>query len=128
MITSHMLLEMLCTRLLMFRIKSLTFLVIMFDKRFSLRFKRHNFFTVIADEVTDCSNKEQLNLVLRFVDRESSQIRKDFIECDTGVTSRNLADKMLSFLQSQGGDLTKMYGQLTMELGAWLAKPMAQLL
>ena len=72
------------------------------------------FFTVIADEVTDCSNKEQLSLVLRFVNRESNQIREDlvtFVECDTGVTGRNLADKMLNFLNSQGVDLTKMRGQ-----------------
>lgn len=48
------------------------------------------------------------------MDRESSQIREDlvtFIECDTGVTGRNLADKMLSFLRLQGVDLTKMRGQ-----------------
>ena len=71
-------------------------------------------FTLIAEEVTDCSNKEQLSLILCFVDRDSSQIREDlvtFIECDTGVTGRNLADKMLSFLRSQGLDLTKMRGQ-----------------
>lgn len=76
--------------------------------------QRAQFFTIIADEVTDCSNKEQFSLVLRFVDRESNQIREDlvtFVECDTGVTGRNLADKMLNFLNSQGVDLTKMRGQ-----------------
>ena len=76
--------------------------------------ERAQFLTIIADEVTDCSNKEQLSLVLRFVDRESNQIREDlvtFVECDTGVTGRNLADKMLNFLRSQGVDLTKMRGQ-----------------
>ena len=76
--------------------------------------QRAQFFTIIADEVTDCSNKEQLSLVLQFVDRESNQIGEDlvtFVECDTGVTGRNLADKMLNFLNSQGVDLTKMRGQ-----------------
>ena len=60
------------------------------------------FFTLIADEVTDCSNKEQLSLVLRYVDRESSQIREDlvsFVECDTGVSGKGIANKLLSFLR-----------------------------
>ena len=75
---------------------------------------QNQFFTLIADEVTDCSNKEQLSLVLRYVDRESSQIREDlvaFIECDTGVAGRDIANKMLSFLRSHGVDLTKLCGQ-----------------
>ena len=46
-------------------------------------------YTVIADEVTDCSNKEQLSLVLRYVEPETSFIREDlftFLECDSGTT------------------------------------------
>ena len=70
------------------------------------------FFTLIADKVTDCSNKEQLSLVLRYVDRESSHIREDFVafvECDTGVSGKdNIADKMLSFLQSHSVDLSDL--------------------
>ena len=84
------------------------------EQKIFSKVQRAQFFTIIADEVTDCSNKEQLSLVLRFVDRESNQIRADlvtFVECDTGVTGRNLADKMLNFLNSQGVDLTKMRGQ-----------------
>ena len=76
--------------------------------------QKAQFFTLIADEVTDCSNKEQLSLVLRYVDRESNQIREDlvaFIECDTGVSGRDLANKMLSFLRSHRVDLTKLRGQ-----------------
>ena len=33
-------------------------------------------FTIIADDVTDCSNKEQLSLTLRFVDRDSIKFEK----------------------------------------------------
>ena len=36
-------------------------------------------FSVIADEVTDSSNKEQLTLVLRYVDNDSMLIREDFV-------------------------------------------------
>ena len=58
-------------------------------------------YTLIADEVTDCSNKEQLCIVLRYVEPESSSIREDlvtFLECDSGVTGAALADNMLSFV------------------------------
>ena len=36
-----------------------------------------HFFSILADETTDCSNKEQLTLVLRFVDGQN-QIREEF--------------------------------------------------
>ena len=71
-------------------------------------------YTVVADEVTDCSNKEQLSVVLRYVDHETSLIREDlvdFVECDTGITGQCLADKITSCLQSYGLDLTKLRGQ-----------------
>ena len=34
-------------------------------------------FALIADEVTDCSNKEQLCIVLRYVEPEANAIRED---------------------------------------------------
>ena len=72
------------------------------------------FFSLIADEVTDCSNKEQLAIVLRHVDPDNNQIREDlvdFVECDTGITGKALADKMLEFLKKQCLDLSKLCGQ-----------------
>ena len=83
------------------------------------RVKDATYFTIIADEVTDCSNKEQLSLVLRYVNREDNQIREDFtafVECDCGITGRALADKILTFLSSHGLDPSKLRGQATMEL------------
>jgi hypothetical protein len=56
---------------------------------------------VIADEVMDCSNKEQLRIVLRYVEPETSFIREDlvtFLECDSGTTGDALADLILSFI------------------------------
>ena len=50
-------------------------------------------YTVIADEVTDVSNKEQLSFVLRYVDNVSLVVREDlvgFTECDTGISGQNL--------------------------------------
>ena len=71
-------------------------------------------FTVIADEVTDVSNKEQLSLVLRYVDPDTLLIREDlvgFFECDTGITGRQLSDKMIAYLEAYGVDLSNLRGQ-----------------
>ena len=43
------------------------------------RVKDATYFTITANEVTDCSNKEQLSLVLRYVNREDNQIREDLL-------------------------------------------------
>ena len=71
------------------------------------------FFSVSADEAADCSNKEQLPFVLRYVD-EDNEIQErfvDFILCDTGVTGRVLADKILEALQEYGLDVANIRGQ-----------------
>ena len=70
-------------------------------------------FAMIADEVTDCSNKEQLCIVLRYVDLETNAIREDlvsFLECDSGLTGQALADKMLGFVTNHL-DPSKLSGQ-----------------
>ena len=40
--------------------------------------KKAEYFTILADEVTDCANLEQLSIVIRFVDEEM-QIREEFL-------------------------------------------------
>ncbi|XP_057295877.1 52 kDa repressor of the inhibitor of the protein kinase-like [Hydractinia symbiolongicarpus] len=59
--------------------------------------KRNKFFSIIADEAADCSNKEQMSLVLRFVD-SSCDIREDFIRyiyCEEGLAGKDLASVLL---------------------------------
>ena len=54
--------------------------------------KKNKFFSIIADEARDCSNKEQMSLVLRFVD-SNCDIREDFIRfvhCDEGLSGKEL--------------------------------------
>ena len=78
------------------------------------RVRRAKIFSVVADEVTDSSNKEQLALALRYVDPGNLQISEnlvEFIECDTGVTGRAIAEKITGFIQSSGLDPTKLCGQ-----------------
>ena len=76
--------------------------------------KAAKWFTVIADEVTDISNREQLSIVLRHVDSATLTVREDlvgFFECDTGISGRNLADKIKSTLEGFGLDLAHLRGQ-----------------
>ena len=69
-------------------------------------------FALIADEVTDCSNKEQLCIVLRYVDPETNAIREDLVSSwnVSGLTGQALADKMMGFV-SNNLDPSKMRGQ-----------------
>lgn len=76
--------------------------------------KKATWFTVIADEVTDVSNKEQLSLVLRYVDPDTVLVLEDlisFFECDEGISGRDIAKKLTGFLQSFGLDLSNLRGQ-----------------
>lgn len=52
--------------------------------------------------------------MLRYVDPESLLIREDyveFIECDTGITGRALAEKITEFIQSNALDPSMLRGQ-----------------
>ena len=76
--------------------------------------RRAEFFSLVADEVTDSSNREQLAIVLRYVDPDDLQIREDlveFIECDAGVTGNAVAKKLTGFIESCGLDPNKIRGQ-----------------
>ena len=70
------------------------------------------FFSILADETTDCSNREQLTLVFRFVDGEN-QIREeffDFIEAPS-TTGEALADLLLTQVRMYGLDPSMIRGQ-----------------
>ena len=62
--------------------------------------KESKFFTIIADEAADSSHKEQMALVLRFVDK-NMDIREEFIaflQCKWGLSGENLAKLLLDAL------------------------------
>ena len=71
-------------------------------------------FSVVADEVTDVSNKEQLSLVLRYVDPETLLVREDLVglvECYMGIFGSDFAGKITSTLEAFGLDLSNLRGQ-----------------
>ena len=70
-------------------------------------------YTLIANEVTVCSNKEQLHIVLKYVEQMISVIKEDLVtilECDSGITVEALADMMFGFVRDNL-DLSKLCGQ-----------------
>ena len=76
--------------------------------------KKAQYFSLIADEVTDCSNREQLGLVLQYISPEDYIILEDlvsFIECDSGISGQILSEMMLDFLRKHDLDTTNLRGQ-----------------
>mgnify|MGYP001797961719 FL=1 len=68
---------------------------------------------MLADEATDCSNVEQLAIVLRFVD-ESLKIREEFlgfVPCRNGLSGEAIAEEISTFLSSIDLSLDDCRGQ-----------------
>ena len=75
--------------------------------------RKAKYFSVCADEAADVANKEQLPLVLRFVD-ESRTLREEFIEfvlCDHGTSGSAVAEKIIDMVEKLGLDPTFLRGQ-----------------
>lgn len=75
--------------------------------------KEAKFFAVLADEATDASNREQLSILLRFLDG-AGEIREEFLQfvsCDEGVDGEAIARYILSSLQESGLDCNFLRGQ-----------------
>ena len=78
------------------------------------RVKKCRFYSVIADEVTDSANREQLSLVICYFDPESETAAErllDFTACQLGVTGHAIAETILNLLQKNHLDLKLLRGQ-----------------
>ena len=74
--------------------------------------KNRQFFSILADEASDISNKEQLSLVLRFVD-ENNEIREEiicFLHCDSGLSGESLAKLIMDKTHELGLSMDKCRG------------------
>lgn len=77
------------------------------------KIKRVKFFSVLADEATDCANIKQMAIVLRFVD-SSFKIREEFIDfvpCQNGLSGEALVEKIFNFVKSIGLHMEDCCGQ-----------------
>ena len=74
--------------------------------------KKAKYFTILADEVTDCANLEQLSLVIRFVDEEML-IREEFLDfiAVERITGESLSVAILTWLRSWEIDIANCRGQ-----------------
>ena len=71
------------------------------------------YYNILADEATDCSLKEQIALILRFVDKKST-IREEFVsfsECSCGLSGQSLSKRIKEFLDGNGIDISGCRGQ-----------------
>ena len=75
--------------------------------------KSNQYFSIMADELLDNSNKEQLSLVIRYVD-QNFNIREDFIaflHCESGLTGLDLSQLVLEALENLGLSYKDCRGQ-----------------
>ena len=81
-------------------------------QKLSNEIKEARFFSVIADEASDCSNVEQMALVIRFID-ENSEVREEFVQfiqcAETGA--EYLSNKIIEAVQSLSLDMNNLRGQ-----------------
>ena len=72
------------------------------------------FYSILADEVLDCSNKEQMSLAIRYIDAEGNIQERflKFIRCDSGTTGKALANQVVKCIKDDLGlDLKYCRGQ-----------------
>ena len=75
--------------------------------------KEAKFFAVCADEAADAANKEQLALIIRFVDK-SGLVQEHFLEflhCASGVSGEAIAQNILCALEKHSLDVSNLRGQ-----------------
>ena len=69
--------------------------------------KESRYNPILADEATDCAMKEQMALILRFVDKNNISREEflSFLECRNGLTGVGLYQTINEFLGSVGFDI-----------------------
>ena len=75
--------------------------------------KDAKFFSILADEVSDCSNIEQMSVVIRFVDRTLT-IREEFLgffPCKLGLSGEAIANSIMKFVEKLGLNMEFCRGQ-----------------
>ena len=83
--------------------------------------KESRVFSILADEVRDCSSTEQMLFVIRFVDK-SCQIIEEFIrclECESGTSWQKLYLKIVNAIRDLGIEIGNVRGQGYVELVIW---------
>ena len=75
--------------------------------------KQAKYFSILADEATDWVNIEQMSIVIRFVDSNSSS-REEFlgiVPCELGVSGKAIAEIILKELRNFDLSISLSRGQ-----------------
>ena len=75
--------------------------------------KEWRVFFILADEVRDCSNTEQISFFIRYIDK-SCQIREEFIqslECKSGTSGQERYLKIVNAIRNLGLEISNLRGQ-----------------
>ena len=75
--------------------------------------KESRVFSILADEVRDCSNTEQMSFVIRFADK-SYQIREEFVQflqCESGTFGQELYLKIVNVIRDLFLEIGNLRGQ-----------------
>ena len=78
-----------------------------------INYHYHYQFSILADEASDCSNQEQLSLVIRYVDSDCV-IREEFLgflQCGLGLSVKAVAETLLGGLINLRLDIRNCCGQ-----------------
>ena len=74
--------------------------------------KESKFFSILADEASDCSNQDQLSLVLRYADKDG-EIRVEylgFLHCELVLTGKALGETILTEIENLTLDINNCRG------------------
>lgn len=75
--------------------------------------KRSKYFSVLGDEAVDISNKEQMPVVLRYIDSKD-EIRETFLkmaECKLGCSGKGLSNTIIDAVEQNNLDMNDCRGQ-----------------
>ena len=90
------------------------------------RVKKAKYYSIIADECSDSSSKEQLSLVLRYVDPTTYEIREEFVRflhCELGLSGDALFKTLTTCLEKDLGlSISNIRGQAYDGAGAIAGK------
>ena len=75
--------------------------------------KKAKFFSVLADETPDVSNKEQMPVSIRFVDSKAEirEVFMEFVHCQNGTSAVSIKSCIMDSLQSLGLERGHLRGQ-----------------
>ena len=75
--------------------------------------EKSKYFSIMENEASDCATLEQLSIVIRYVELNSSikEVFLHFFECKTGTSGLNIATNILETLKEFGLDIKNCRGQ-----------------